>query len=201
MTTPTTPEIGLAPRDFSALFPFHFVVGEDLCVRQVGEALSRVLPGLCPGEPIANHLLVRRPQLTTSYEELVHNAHCMFLLQAVAVPKLVLKGQIYCLMQEPLVAFVGSPWVTEVGVLKTLGISLRDFAIFDPVADYLFLLQTQRTAIADANRLAEELRQLNAVLEDRVRERTRQLAELQAELARDRQEFQRTIDAAKRPDR
>ena len=66
-------------------------------------------------------------------------------------------------------AFLGSPWVTDLQSLLWLGLSLDAFALHDPVCDYLLLLQAQKLSIAESGRLTRELGALNAELEARVR--------------------------------
>jgi hypothetical protein len=41
------------------------------------------------------------------------------------------------------IIFVGSPWLTETSELPRLGVTLGDFAVSDPIIDYLLLLQQQ----------------------------------------------------------
>lgn len=53
--------------------------------------------------------------------------------------------------------FLGSLWITDIAVLAPLGLKLSDFAINDPVVDFLFLLQAQSTALADTRKLTNKL--------------------------------------------
>jgi two-component system cell cycle sensor histidine kinase PleC len=56
-------------------------------------------------------------------------------------------------------AFLGSPWITSLDQLPRLGLTVSDFAIHDSIADFLFLIQAQKTALEDASQLARELRE------------------------------------------
>jgi diguanylate cyclase (GGDEF)-like protein len=76
---------------------------------------------------------------------------------------------------QSLLFFVGSPWITNFADLKGFGLELSDFAIVDPIADFLVLNQTQNTALQDTRRLAEKLTQQR-------RELQRALSLLQATL-------------------
>ncbi|WP_223280263.1 hypothetical protein [Nostoc sp. PA-18-2419] len=40
-----------------------------------------------------------------------------------------------------MIFFLGSPSITDATNLAPLGIKLKDFAIHDPIVDFLFLLQ------------------------------------------------------------
>ena len=53
--------------------------------------------------------------------------------------------------------FLGSPWLTEPGEIRRLGLTLTDFALHDPVSDLLQIVQSQAMALADTRKLAEKL--------------------------------------------
>lgn len=71
--------------------------------------------------------------------------------------------------------FLGSPVVTEISQLNQIGIKLKDFAIHDSVADFLFLLQAK-------SRLMDELAEREVKLKDilRGKEEIATLAEARA---------------------
>jgi len=75
-----------------------------------------------------------------------------------------LKGQMICLSDPEVILFIGSPWVTDTKSLELLGLKLKDFAIHDPIVDFLFLLQSKNTALVDTQKLADELTQQRSQL-------------------------------------
>lgn len=178
-----TPRIGLPPAALASAFPFHVVFDHDGVVLQSGEVIRRLVPSLVHGESLSQCFRIRRPAATFDVESISAAMGSLFLLEAVGRVGLTLKGQMLLLDASEAIAFVGSPWVTDVGQIKDLELSLRDFAIHDPVSDYLFLLQTQKTSLADAERLADELGRLNRGLEERILERTRELSDTNQRLA------------------
>lgn len=91
--------------------------------------------------------------------------------------------------------FLGSPWITDTTSLAPLGIKLKDFAIHDPIVDFLFLLQAQNTALADAKKLTSELKQQRAQLRStlQIKENLAEIAEAQSKkLEKSLRELQQT---------
>jgi len=141
---------------FDRLFPFHLVLDRDCCLQQVGQALAGLLPADALGRPLEDLFEVKRPRLPrVDFPTLAARQQSLVFLRA-RHSSLQLKGQV--LAEAAVLVFVGSPWVTELAELRPLGLHLQDFALHDPVSDYLVLLQTKSTTLA-------ELRQLNADLQ------------------------------------
>jgi PAS domain S-box-containing protein len=134
----------LPPAEFAQAFPFHIVLDRDLCIVQFGAVLGRICPTLAAGQPLAQHFRIKRPMGSASYAAICQHATMLFLLESLATP-LMLKGQMLPLRESETVAFLCSPWVTTLDHVQTLGLAISDFAIHDPVADFLFLLQTITT--------------------------------------------------------
>lgn len=106
-----------------------------------------------------------------------------------------LKGQMMYQPEQEVIFFLGSPWITDTTSLAPLGIKLKDFAIHDPIVDFLFLLQAQNTALADAKKLTGELKQQRAQLRSalQIKENLAEIAEAQAKkLAKSLRELQQT---------
>lgn len=187
--TPQRAGIGLPPGDLSAAFPFHIVLDRELRVVQAGEVILRICPTLQVGKKLATAFRVVRPSLADEFNLIRGQPRALFMLSSLS-SKLLLKGQMLYLADDDVIAFLGSPWVQELPEIQTLGMALDDFAVHDPVADFLFLLQSKNTALRDAQVLAnqlkrqgEELRVSNfaleeerRLLEDKVRERTFELS-------------------------
>jgi signal transduction histidine kinase len=68
-----------------------------------------------------------------------------------------LKGQIIYVDYEEVILFLGSPWITDTNVMSKFKLKVSDFALHDPVVDFLFLLQSQTTSLGDAKRVADKL--------------------------------------------
>lgn len=151
------PHLTLSPAQFSAAFPFHFVLDEGMCVAQVGSVLARVCPELMPGSALEASFSVERPSLPgMEFDTICRHPASLFILQQ-RRGSLRLRGQM--VLQQRKLFFLGSPWVTQSKDLRELGLSLRDFAVHDPVTDLLFHLQTTNKSLADAQELSRRLRE------------------------------------------
>ena len=152
----------LSPQHFAAAFPFHVVFDERLCVLQRGSMLSRLCPEMAEGTPLVAHFMIQRPVLMTQdFAAIRQHDTSLFVLQHRQGP-LRLRGEM--IFQDEQMFFLGSPWVTEMADVASLGLSLSDFAVHDPVADLLFLLQTKNKALIDAQKLSERLKEQQASL-------------------------------------
>jgi signal transduction histidine kinase len=148
------------PAAFERLFPFHLVLDRRLAIVRVGPMLTRVMPDLAPPVALAAHFTLRRPSLVSiDFDSLRRETETIFLLAAHRPAALVLRGQIAPLADGETLGFLGSPWITSLDQLSSLGLTVSDFAIHDPTADLLFLIQAQKTALEDATELAMQLRE------------------------------------------
>ena len=143
--------------------PFHLVLDRHLVVRQAGPAARRLLsPELADGVELTSLLEVVSPKGPVTFAALRAKTRSLFLMRG---PRdLVLRGQMLYDDAADLLVFVGSPWVTETSDVTTLGLTLSDFAVSDPVVDYLLLLQQQASSLAKAQELAARLRDAAAEL-------------------------------------
>jgi two-component system, NtrC family, sensor kinase len=173
--------LGLSPELFNRAFPFHFAFNRDLLVVQAGEILHRLAGGALVGSPIGAHFAIDRPRIDPDFAALAQQSKSLFIL-TFCPNGMQLKGQMMFQAEGDLIFFLGSPWVTDTASLKPLGIKLKDFAIHDPVVDFLFLLQAKETALKDTQALTAELqrqrRELKTTLQ--FKENLMQVAEQQA---------------------
>src|SRR5574341_1306617 len=150
----TGPRLNLSPPEFAAAFPFHLVLDERLCVLQQGSVLRRLYPEMSEGSPLDEHFLVERPVLSPlDFDAIRRHATSLFVLRH-RQGLLRLRGEMVGQQERERLFFLGSPWVTEMADVTRLGLSLNDFAVHDPVADLLFLLQTKNKSLSDAQELS-----------------------------------------------
>lgn len=153
----------LVPDLFTEVFPFHLVFNRNHEILQAGDVLQKVCPSLALGSQIEQHFRINRPNIAIGFEQIRKRTRSLFLLESLH-NGMKLKGQMVYVEQSDLIFFLCSPWVTDIASLKSYGITLSDFAIHDPVVDFLFLLQAQNTALSDAKKLTDELTQQRAEL-------------------------------------
>ena len=68
--------------------------------------------------------------------------------------RLTLKGELRQLPKQGLNLFIGVPWISSLSELQQRGMLLSDFPPYEPISDYLFLLQAKNRALAETERLA-----------------------------------------------
>ncbi|MEM9089130.1 MAG: ATP-binding protein [Cyanobacteria bacterium P01_F01_bin.53] len=167
------PEIGLTPQLFSEAFPFHFALGADCYVIQAGKVLQRLIPNMI-GCHLDDVFQIQRPQIDSDFDAICYQSRHLFILQS-RHNDMALKGQMMRLDKQDVLLFLGAPIVTDISHLKKIGIKLKDFATYDPAADYLFLLQTK-------SNLMEELTAQQTKLKETLQEKEKManLAEARA---------------------
>jgi signal transduction histidine kinase/CheY-like chemotaxis protein len=154
----TCAQLGLSPEVFTTLFPFHLAFNRQTEIVQFGAVLQRVLPNLSVGSRLSDHFEIMRPGVSTSFEAIQSHCQSVFLLKS-KHHGMQLKGQMLRLeqLETETILFLGSPWITQAGMLDAFGLTLNDFALHDPMVDFLFLVQTQQTALADTKKLTDVL--------------------------------------------
>ena len=153
----TTAGLGLDAEALGRLFPFHLVLDRQLAIRSAGAVLQRVLPALAPPAAFSDHFTLRRPQLALDFATLAAHTRTIFLLAARAAPDLILKGEMIPVHEGAALAFIGTPWITDLTALPRLKLTASDFPVHDSVSDFLVLIQAQKTALEDARKLADQL--------------------------------------------
>ncbi len=149
------PVFGLPPEQFDIAFPFHVVFDRALRVVQHGPSAPHICPGLAIGSSLDGLVNVRRPSDVTDFDSIRAASGQLFIIECVET-SVVMRGQMLDISNDA-IAFVGSPWFTEPGELKRHGLSFEQFALHDPVVDFMQVIQAQMAGLADQKRLAERL--------------------------------------------
>jgi two-component system, NtrC family, sensor kinase len=152
------PHLGLAPNLFAQAFPFHLVFDRNFQIQQAGDVLKRIHPEPLITTSLEEHFKILRPRVQLNFDAIHKRSGSLFVLESLK-NGMQLKGQMMYDSSQEVIFFLCSLGVTDVADLAPLGVKLKDFAIHDPVADFLFLLQAKSAALGDAQNLTEELRQ------------------------------------------
>ncbi|MFM1848554.1 MAG: hypothetical protein RL417_2028, partial [Pseudomonadota bacterium] len=150
------------------LFPFCFELSGDLHLARVAPKLAAVCPECTVGVPLKRAFRLSRPMVEPSFQAIVSHSRDIFVLDSIEHPGLTLRGQFVTHegeAGEPILLFIGGPWITRLAQLGELGLEINDFPPHDPRGDFLVLLQTQWTNLEDMRALTEQLRSTAQALE------------------------------------
>jgi two-component system, NtrC family, sensor kinase len=188
------PHLSLSPELFAKAFPFHFVFNRNREIVQAGGVLERVSPESLIGSQIGQHFQINRPNILAEFDTIKKQPRSLFILEFLH-NGMQIKGQMMYQEEQDVIFFLGSPWITDTASLAPLSIKLKDFAIHDPIADFLFLLQAKNTALVDAQKLTAELTQQRAELRNalEIKDSLTEIAQAQAKkLEQSLKELQQT---------
>lgn len=173
--------LSFSEEQLEALFPFYLMTDTNGVVQSIGPSLRKALPPLVVGSNIDDSFAVDWPHGSVPPSKLTDTDSKLFALRSQLGERLLLmRGQF--IRQKTGRVFVGAPWVTDVRDIKRLGLSLRDFAVHDPISDYLLNLQTNTASMQDSRRLTAKLEQARAVAESASLAKTEFLASMSHEI-------------------
>ncbi len=172
------PRIALSPELFALVFPFFVAFDRHMQVIQVGEVLDRICH-IKPGDRLDKHFIIKNLAISFEFDAILENDKKVFMLESSAsAKKIVLKGQMLYCPDADCIIYLCSLAVQDLDSLRNYGLSISDFAIHDPVVDFLFILESVNTALSDVQMLRKQLEAL-------VDYRTKELEELTQTLQQD----------------
>lgn len=158
----TSPLPQLNAQQVDTLFPFHLVFDRELKATQIGRSLRKLCPALEPGSLLPDVFQLERPAIPFSFAAL--SAQQLLYVLQIRHSGFKLRGQIVTLEAPDHLLFCGAPWLTDTHELDRCGLTLNDFALHDSIADFLFMLQAHKSAFADAQQIADKLKQRSSEL-------------------------------------
>lgn len=160
MTSPELPREAwsLPPHLFTTAFPFHFVYDRGLTIIQTGEVLQRMSRKPLVGSSLRDHFKISRPRVQLDFEAIQKHSQALFLLELLH-SDLHIRGQMVYVEEQDVIFFLGSPRINDTQQLAQLGLKFKDFAIHDPIIDFLFLMQAKNAALNEARQLTQDLSQ------------------------------------------
>jgi signal transduction histidine kinase/DNA-binding response OmpR family regulator len=170
------------------LFPFLLVIDPDLRVVAFGRAAHKTCVNLERGVALLDVVTIHRPRIEATFTALRDNGGSTFLLDS-RTTGVRLRGEMSYEPASGHVMFLGSPWFTDINKLLGSGLTLGDFAVHDPIVDFLYMVQAKSLAVDDAKRYSEllvrqrdELQRTNEELERANQAKTQFLANTSHEL-------------------
>lgn len=152
----STPDFAPLPDVFATIFPFYIVINRALEIIHVGPIIKRLYPEILDSKNFEEHFKIKRPNVEANFDNIRAHPRSLFLLES-RHNGMQLKGQIVFVDYEEVILFLGSPWITDPSAMNGFKLKVSDFALHDPIADFLFLLQAQNTSLKDTKRLADKL--------------------------------------------
>ena len=157
--------LGMTPALLAKAFPFHLALDRQSRVLQTGSVLSRLCPGMVEGSLAQASIGIREPKICLEYNAICEHASRPFILEILS-SGLRLRGEMVEAPEAGAVLFLGSPWLTEIGQLEKFGLGYQDFAIHDPLLDYLTTIQHQSTVLSDGRAMTQMLTEQAAKLRE-----------------------------------
>ncbi|MBS1535935.1 MAG: PAS domain S-box protein [Bacteroidetes bacterium] len=128
--------------DFDKIFPFYFLMDQQSNIQYFGSSLSKLLPELKKGQSFSDFFYLKRPFLNlidfSKWDQVVSQ---LIIIESINDDTICLKGQFE--KHNEFLLFVGSPWFSSIQEVNNKGLSIRDFAIHDPLMDLLHVLKNQ----------------------------------------------------------
>ncbi len=166
------------------LFPFFIEVDEEGRIDLVGTRWSGVAPEVAVGARLFDAIVVERPTGVHAVADIGSRVNDVFVVSLRARSELKLRGQFVSHRGPDGVAralFIGGPWITRIDELARFGLTLSDFPPHDSRGDFLILVQSQESTLADMQLLARRLRSTADALESRNRDMAHEM-ELRTQL-------------------
>jgi two-component system sensor histidine kinase/response regulator len=157
--------LGLTPASLSKAFPFHLALDREGRVLQTGAVLRRLCPGLVEGSLAEAGIRIHDPKIPLDYQAICARASRPFILEILS-SGLRLRGEMVEAPEAGAVFFLGSPWLSEIAQLEKFGLGHHDFALHDPLLDYLTTIQAQTTVLSDGRAVTQMLTEQAAKLRE-----------------------------------
>ncbi len=145
---------------FNRLFPFYILVDKNMNIKSTGNSLEKICP-VIPGTMLNDYCVLKRP-----YIDYITNEHLSELDAGMAVLELKqstetinLRGQFEFLENTGEWLFVGTPWFGSMDQVRHYNLTLKDFAVHDPMIDLLHVLKTQEIGTEDLKELLGRINQ------------------------------------------
>jgi signal transduction histidine kinase/CheY-like chemotaxis protein len=144
-------------------FPVHAIVAPGMEVRQLGATLRR-LAGVALPVPFDDLFVLERPYFEAVVNESLRSLGSRLCLLRFKPNGMRIRGE-FVIGSDGEVVMLGSAAVVSSEELQRFGLTLNDFAVHDPTADFLMAVATHRASLEDIKRLSADLERQKADLE------------------------------------
>ncbi len=144
--------------EIDKLFPFHFIVDEDMFIIRKGHSLQKIIKGKSRLENEFNSLFtIVKPKsiAKVDFKHLQHICSGLVIVSINTHKNILLKGQFEFRHKERQIVFFGSLWADDHEKMLELGITYSDF----PAHDAIFDIQQMNSVLKKEQENIEKLRQ------------------------------------------
>ena len=163
------------------LFPFFFIADQDGQFVAVGPTMKKLMSIGNVATCFDSTFEIARPAEYT-YKTLIQKSGSEMVVLKMRSPRAEVMGQILDLAGTSYKLFIVNLVVQDADELTDLQLDFNDFAIQDPIFDYLMLLQTQRRAIRQADEANRKLADAHQIAVQASETKSRFLANMSHEL-------------------
>jgi PAS domain S-box-containing protein len=142
-------QINISQHKFEKIFPFYFVVNENLVVEACGESLKKLQNNIVNNNFSKTFILARPNIEYISFEKLENLQNNLVVIKFVENNTLKLRGQFEIFTNEKKLFFIGSPWFDSLESIVQNNLTLNDFANHDSLVDLLHLIKANEIATDD----------------------------------------------------
>ncbi|MBX7182281.1 MAG: PAS domain S-box protein [Bacteroidia bacterium] len=152
-------EFNFSKEQFNRIFPFYFLLNEDLELVSLGTSLEKICPKL-KNKKLSEVLTISRPTIKRiNFFSIVKLANQLISIEIKNEEKLTLRGQFEFLKNSNEIIFLGTPWFASMDEVANRNLTINDFAYHDSHTDLLHVLKDQEV-------YAEDLRGLLSTIYD-----------------------------------
>lgn len=140
----------------ASCFPFYLSVDKDWNLAAVGPSLERAMGCETLGQQLSSLFDISKPTNCTIKE--FHDKHSNTLVFLNDKAKsLRYRGQLFLTRDFSSLFFLQTPIITNLSTLENKGLLFTDFAMTDPVLDYLIMVQSHRELLEKSQKLNTKL--------------------------------------------
>lgn len=137
---------------FNNIFPFYFLLSDDLNVISLGKSIAKLYPDIKEGKSFAELFRFKRPYIDTlTTASLNETLTQLVILESRLESEVLIRGQFEKMGNNFL--FIGSPWFVSIEEIKQQKLNIFDFANYDPLLDLLQLIKTQEITTLELGNL------------------------------------------------
>jgi len=134
---------------FNRIFPFYILINKDLIIVSTGITLEKIFPETSNTPFFKNYHIIRPEISSEDFYSLQSLTNQLIILECHNHQLTTLRGQFEWLNETNQLLFIGSPWFYSMEQIIENKLSLKDFAIHDPMVDLLHVLKTQEITTED----------------------------------------------------